>query len=416
MKVHSDIIIFEILNLYFEYTNELEIDLEKLKRSFYILVDIINQENEINLNLDFNTELKRFLDKFRDHIEEENGAITLISELNELFNAVIDSHKSLTLIDYDCQNYIFDRRIYDALNIRIPIEEMEEYFDLNKKIIKAYLRLGENEYKGIFDELDINHLRLLLNALNEILNESDNSTLIKLKMCYSYFNDNLLPKTTEKHINSAWNTILFSLIPKELYALSYDRLEFLVEMIDKKTDEEDEEILNEMFNTLKETEKLSEISYFLTILLIELNNYLKKNPNSTAREALLIKKYLLISVPELLHIEKYFLDNRTIDNYPEPEIPDELCPNSFENLKNKVLECVNNLTKTNKELEKPHILGIAIVSALFIKVFIENSINPDSISDIIDLIENSVFYKQNGYEDVTLLVDDIIFNSPDLKR
>ena len=416
MKVHSDIIIFEILNLYFEYTNELEIDLEKLKRSFYILVDIINQENEINLNLDFNTELKRFLDKFRDHIEEENGAITLISELNELFNAVIDSHKSLTLIDYDCQNYIFDRRIYDALNIRIPIEEMEEYFDLNKKIIKAYLRLGENEYKGIFDELDINHLRLLLNALNEILNESDNSTLIKLKMCYSYFNDNLLPKTTEKHINSAWNIILFSLSPKELYALTYDRLKFLVEMIDKETDEESREILNDMFNTLREAEKLSEISYFLTLLLIELNNYLKKNPNSIAKEALLIKKYLLISIPELLHIEKYFLDNRTIDNYPKPEIPKDLNIISFENLKTKVLECINNLTKTNKELEKPHILGIAIISAIFIKVFIENSINHYSITDIIDLIENSVFYKQNGYEDVTLLVDDIIFNSPDLKR
>ena len=269
MKVHSDIIILEILNLYFEYTNELEIDLEKLKRSFYILIDIINQENEINLNLDFNTELKRFLDKFRDHIEEDNDAITLISELNELFNAVIDSHKSLTLIDYECQDYIFDRRIYDALNIRIPIEEMEKYFDLNKKIIKTYLRLGENEKNGIYDELDVNHLRLLLETLNEILNESDNSTLTKLKMCYNYYNDSLLPNTIDENINPTWNTILFSLNPQELYTLSYNRLEFLAKMIDKKTDEEDEEILDDMFNTLKEGEKLSEISYFLTMLLIE---------------------------------------------------------------------------------------------------------------------------------------------------
>ena len=339
-----------------------------------------------------------------------------LSELNELFNAVIDSHKSLTLIDYECQDYIFDRRIYDALNIRIPIEEMEKYFDLNKKIIKTYLRLGENEKNGIYDELDVNHLRLLLETLNEILNESDNSTLTKLKMCYNYYNDSLLPNTIDENINPTWNTILFSLNPQELYTLSYNRLEFLAKMIDKKTDEEDEEILDDMFNTLKEGEKLSEISYFLTMLLIELNNYLKKNPNSIAKEALLIKKYLLISIPELLHIEKYFLDNSTIDNYPEPEIPEDLDINSFENLKNKVLECVNNLNQTNKALEKPHILGITIVSALFIKVFIENSINPDSITDIIDLIENSVFYKQKEYEEVTLLIDDIIFNSPEPKR
>ena len=380
------------------------------------MVDIINQENEINLNLDFNTELKRFLDKFRDHIEKDNDAITLISKLNDLFNAVIDSHVSLTPIDYDCQDYIFDRRIYDALNIRIPIDEMEEYFDLNKKIIKAYLRLGENEKNGICNELDINHLRLLLETLNEILNESDNSTLTKLKMCYNYYNDSLLPDTIDENINSTWNTILFSLSPKELYTLSYNCLEFLAKMIDKKTDEEDEELLDDMFNTLKEDEKLSEISYFLTMLLIELNNYLKKNPNSIAKEALLIKKYLLISIPELLHVEKNFLDNSTIDNYPEPKIPEDLSINSFENLKNKVLECVTNLVQTNKALEQPHILGIAIVSTFFIKVFIENSINPNSIADIIDLIENSVFYKQKGYEEVTLLVDDIIFNSPDLKR
>lgn len=416
MKVHSDIIIFEILNLYFEYTNELEIDIEKLKRSFYILINIINEKNKLNISFDFNTELKRFLDKFKDHIEENNDTITLISDLGELFNDLMSCYESITIIDNNCQSYVFDRRIYDALNIRIPIDEMQEYFDLNKKIIKAYLRLGENEKNGIFDELDVNHLRLLLGTLHEILNEIDNSALTKLKMCYRYFNDNLLPNTNEKHINSAWNTILFSLNPKMLFTLSYNRLEFLSETMSKETDEEDKEILDDMFNTLKEGEKLSKISYFLTILLIELNNYLKKNPNSIAKEALLIKKYLLISIPELLHIEKYFLDNSTIDNYPEPEIPDDLCLSSFENLKNKVLECVTNLVQTNKALEKPHILGIVIVSALFIKVFIENSINPDSISDVIDLIENSVFYKQKEYEDVTLLVDDIIFNSPDLKR
>ena len=48
MKVHSDIIIFEILNLYFEYTNELEIDLEKLKKSFYVLIDTINNFQNVS--------------------------------------------------------------------------------------------------------------------------------------------------------------------------------------------------------------------------------------------------------------------------------------------------------------------------------------------------------------------------------
>ena len=162
-------IIFVISSIlsFFLYT-----DIEKLKKSFYVLIDIINKKNSLNINFDFNSELKKFLDKFSDHIEENNDTITLISDLSELFNALIDSYESLTLIDSDCQNYVFDRRVYDALSIRIPIDEMQEYFDLNKKIIKAYLRLGENEHNGIFV-----HFCLLLLCLGFFLK-------ILLVLCY----------------------------------------------------------------------------------------------------------------------------------------------------------------------------------------------------------------------------------------
>jgi len=419
MKVHSDIIIFEILKIYFEYTNEIEIDIKILEKAFYILVEIINEKNNLDLKLDFKLELEKFLDKFEDYIAENKNSLSLTCELKELFNVVIDSHDRLSPIDYDCQSYVYDKRLYNILDIKLPYQEVEEFFKLNREIIRAYLKLGENEFHSYFDGLAIERLRNIIEELYEKLNEADNSTLIKIKMCYNNFNDALLPNIDEKHINSTWHTILFSYSAKQLYSLSYDRLEYLVEMIDEEADEESEEILNNLFNEEPNEEniKLDETSYFLTILLIELNNYIKSHPKSITKEALTIKKYLLISIPELIHIERFYLKNDTIDNYPEPHIPEDLNIESFENLKNKVIECTVYLAKKDNELTKPHILAKAITSALFIKVFIDVSINPHSINDIIDLIENSVFYKQPGFEAITNIIDEIIFNSsPTIER
>lgn len=415
MKVHSDIIIFEILKIYFEYTNETEIDIKILEKAFYILVEIINEKNNLDLKLDFKAELEKFLDKFEDYIAENKNSLSLTCELKELFNVLIDSHDRLSTIDYDCQSYVFDKRLYNVLDIKLPYEEGEDFFKLNCEIIKAYLKLGENEFHSYFDGLAIERLKNIIEELYEKLNEADNSTLIKIKMCYNTFNDALLPNTDEKHINSAWHTILFSYSAKQLYSLSYDRLEYLVEMID----EEGEEVLNSLFNEdpNEENIKLDDTSYFLTIFLIELNNYIKSHPKSITKEALITKKYLLISIPELIHIERYYLKNDTIDNYPEPPIPEDLNIESFENLKNKVIECTAYLARKDNEITKPHILAETITSALFIKVFIDVSINPHSINDIIDLIENSIFYKQLGFEAVTNIVDEIIFNNgPTIER
>ena len=108
-------------------------------------------------------------------------------------------------------------------------------------------------------------------------------------------------------------------------------------------------------------------------------------------------------------IERYYLENYTIDGY-EPPIPEDLDANSFEHLKKKVIECTTTLVKNNNELTKPHILANVITSALFIKVFLDIGLNPDSHNDIIDLITSSAYYKQPGYEVITTIIDEIILS------
>lgn len=428
MLVHSDIIIFELLKLYFEATDENTINISTLKKGFYTFLKIINKKENITLN--FELELYKFLDNYSDYFNVTNGEVQITDDIAIVFNAIIDSHEKLSIIDYDLQELVFDLKIYRALNIDLPYEEVQEYFELNKTIIKLYLKLGENELHNYYDELLFKKLTNCINQLKEKLNEAPSNALTKLKVCLTFFNTELISNNNTNQINSVWNIILFSNNVKKLYSLSYDRLEYLVTMIDPETDEESEEILDNFFQdnneeTIEEYEQnkeiaaneLDEIPYFLTIFLIELNNYLKNNPDSIAKEALLIKKYLLISTPELNHVEKYLLENHSLDNYPAPAIPEDLDSNYFEGLKNKVINCTTYLVANNQELTKPHILGKVITSALFIKTFLELSINSNSIQDIIDLIINSVYYKQPGYEIVTNLVDELIFNdNPNLQR
>lgn len=58
MKVHSDVIIFEILKLYFEATNETSIDVRLLKNGFYTLNSIVSAKNNLEIVLNFESELE----------------------------------------------------------------------------------------------------------------------------------------------------------------------------------------------------------------------------------------------------------------------------------------------------------------------------------------------------------------------
>lgn len=46
MLVHSDIIIFELLKLYFEATDENTINISTLKKGFYTFLKIINKKRK----------------------------------------------------------------------------------------------------------------------------------------------------------------------------------------------------------------------------------------------------------------------------------------------------------------------------------------------------------------------------------
>lgn len=429
MHLHSDIAILELLKIYFYGTNNDTINIENLKSSFEILLFIVNEENKIHINYDFDHELEDFLEKYADYIKREQDNLFLTGEITDLDIAVTDSHEKFTLLDYDIQDIVFDSRIYNALRIPQPISETKDYFDLNREIIQMYLALGKNESQNYFDSAIITRLKRVINDLNELLNNADYATITKLKILTRYYGECALTGDDEPYCNATWYIILFLSNPNKLYTLSYERIEFIVERIDPETPEEDEGLLDSFFQKLNdETEEvyernkelseneLDEIPYFITIFLISLIEYLKINPDTIAKEGLLIKKYLLLGCPELSHLEKYFLEHNSLDDYPIPPFIDQ-DEETFECLKETVISCIENLFPENSKLNKPHILSKVITCALFIKTFLSTSINENSKKEIINLIANSPYYKKPSYIEASKIIDTIIFEwNPNLSR
>lgn len=75
------------------------------------------------------------------------------------------------------------------------------------------------------------------------------------------------------------------------------------------------------------------------------------------------------------------------------------------------MECTINLNITDKDaLKYPHLYAKIITCVLFIKTYLTLSINENSKKDIIDLLTNSISYKNPDYKISTSIIDSIIFS------
>jgi len=237
----------------------------------------------------------------------------------------------------------------------------------------------------------------------------------KLKMCCAHFNSLYLLDEDDDFINSNWNIILFS--KRQINALSYAEIENRCFNGSYETKEEDNDENHEFeIDEIIENNTFEEIPYFLTNYLIHLNNFIINNKNilnNKIIEELLLNKYLLISLPELKNIEDYFLDNLTIDNLEKPPINNEwLTDTSFLLLLPKVMECSLSLDYSDEDIKNyPHLHSKIITNCLFIRTFINLSINENNKKDIISQITSNKFYKNPNYKITSNLIDEIIFNN-----
>lgn len=416
MNISSDIIIIELLRLYFHTTDSNSIDISLLERGFYTLLSIIYEIDNVYLRYNFQKKLKRFLETYPD-ITISTDKITLTGDIEELHQQITNIYESKSTY-YELRDYLFDSRLFKAMSIPTFSDEVKEYFDLNRTIIGLLLQIGNDElnHKPIDNKLF--DLESRISLLKDNIVVEDPSSWTKLKVAVTYFNESMIPKEDEEHHSSTWYAILFSSDSKFIFTLSYYWIEYLIHY-----PEDEAHFIYEMngddgyFTEYDGADdELDEIPYFITIFLISLIEYLKINPNTIAKESLLIKKYLLLGTPELSHVKDYLLEYNSLDDYPIPEFIDQ-DEETFECLKETVISCVENSFPENSKLNKPHILSRVITCALFIKTFLSTSINENSKKEIINLIANSPYYKNPSYIEASKIIDTIIFEwNPNLSR
>ncbi len=401
--LHSDIILFEIINFYNKITTEENIDILNLKLAFINILTSINETENTLYNFNFNECLESFINKYSDYFDLNNNILNFYDLENlelELANDI-----ELSFIDDLIFVRVESANVCQALDIPIPYEDTKEYFDLNSKIMQTYINIAQLETNGISINFLNSYLQTLINNLKNKIIDQDELTLTKINLCISDLNSNL--NEDGLFTTTGWHIALFSKKKEEIKKLKYERLSYLIEE-EKYRQNNEEEAINDY-----------EIPFFLTSFLIELNKYLHTNISDKIKEKLIIKKYLLLSTPELKNIEDYYLNNFTIDNLELPNIPKYYPKTAFNVLLEPVNCSVMSLDYSNEELAKNTFnMANLIINALFIKTFLELSQNTKEKQNIINLIRNSRFYNYPEFYSITInTINDIIFKeTPKLER
>ena len=407
--LHPEFMIFSLLDLYVTISNEDRINIVNLKEAFELLTLKFIMMEDITLNFNFDLILYNLCEKYSNCLTMDDEDL-VINDLEELFTELTQDI-NMDDLDFTIDEYIHNINIYNALDLSIPIDENKEYFNYCNLIMQIYLKIARKEYEGntkLIPFLTI-YLQDTITKFNNALNEFDSDMLLKLKMCLANANTCLLD-SDGYFTNSGWNIALFSENPTQMQKLKYERLEYASSLLDYRFSidelmEDDEEPINVSYT--------SEMSIFLTYYLIYLNNYLKDVTDPKLKEHLTIKKYLLLSMPELQEAETYFLNNYTIDNLPFPLLdPEIISITSFEVLLERVLECAMDLDYSNDDIAKNSYLETKLIlNSLFIKCFLELSLNDNYKNDIINVIKNSRYYSLPAYYSETIsIINNIIFS------
>ncbi len=425
MILHPDIMIYELLELYFKITNDNIINIPDLQAAFLTLQNIINTEENQYFDYDFNEIFNNFCNEYSDYLDIFNNNLIINEDLVILLDAILEKYKYYSALDQTICLYIENINIFKALNLDIPHQEMQTYFLLNKEIIDTYSNIAELESLGIKNNLIIYYLKKLVTQLISKLTKLDETDLLKIKICCADLNT-CLSSDCDIFENSAWFLTLFSNDSSSKSKINYAKLEYLTSelsfLLDDFDDEEniDSNNLKEALAQSIDTEDQSELSIFLSYFFIELTNYLENNDlDPSIKKELIMKKYLLLSTPELHKIEEYYLKTSNLVTNLPPIEPEYYAKSTFDIFLATIHDCIYYLDYSNIEIQNnPEIYSNIIINALFIKNFFNLSLNEKAKNEFTNLIVTQPFYNlKKDYSIAINIIDEIIFhNAPHLGR
>lgn len=390
MLYHSELLILELIKLYTDSMGLTNIPLDLLENAFYALQDVMNNERETGSYKVFIEELDKLINLSSD-ISYDHENVYIDSDISIIKDEVLEQ---LELLPYDdlLSYYSFNYSIIKALNLETNPEEFKSILTKNQELMKMFLRLAEEEYLNQPNTATLEEYNEIFEELINIFNNLESSDLTKLKVACTFFNDYLMTESDEEFDNTAWHIALFSADPNQILILAYDRIDYWCYECEK---EEKEPLI-------------TDINIFLIELFKNLIHYLDSYPNTLGKEALTIKKYLLLSLPELDDIRDDYLKNKEINTIAY--VNEDMSEFLFENLFNVTLSCLNDLFVPDHKISHEYKFSKAIISALFIKTFLNLSFNQKSIDKLINALTSNPYYKKGNYTIASTIIDDIILS------
>lgn len=402
--VHGEVLFLELIHLYQIFTDEDKVDMESLEQAFNSLVHLCSQYTDIPVELDFFEEIQKLEDTYDDLFLIEDNFVgfkdnDIAIMRGKIFEQIQDE---ITELDQEVNSIIQNFIIYRDLHIPIPFTCYEYLFQLNSNIIFYHLLLANKENKKTLKQKDTKILKLFTELLEYyllLLNEDD---CIKVNSILAYFNQRNLSDNMLHNAN--WYVAMFG---NNIAPLYYDRIfRSLNEEIYEKDELEEEDDLDNLIE-FDEVQYIDEQAYFVNVFTFRLEEFLPYVKDQKVKELLNVRKHLLMTINS--DMEDDYSINGTLDVSKMPKLDESLFTNdSFSNFYPIVLERIQDLNCLDRNIT-PKKYTSMILSAIFIRTFLDLSIDKEKEKEIIKQITNSYLYKQTSYSMASFLIDNIIF-------
>lgn len=421
MKYHIELLLFELINLYYEVTKEESIPLFSLEKAYNIIKKLIKEKENINIE-SFQESIDLLQDKCPNSLEIKEDAIIIKDNISFVYSEIQLGISHITLLDQEIISYVETLTVYQALNLKIPFNKVKNYFFINEQIIKTYCLLAKYELENKNQNVLLFQLNILLTTLDELMGKASMTTIRDLRICCEAYEQSL-PKDS---FDTPWENVLFA--KREVEKINCLKLYELLTLreIELNSQEEDREVdINRepskiigvpnqniiydqdfAIDTEEKIDAQDGTVIFLGLYLYHLNTFIniwKSTLPHKIIEKLTLKAYLLLSLPELSDIESIFIERREIAS---PIITKEYYSDkTFEAFTLKLKKI--NLNYKDQDLKN----NIELYTKLIINIiFIKTYLDLTEKEEIINNITKQSFYKKEDYQIVTNLIEQFLLN------
>lgn len=402
--IHSEAMFFEIMCLYAIFTDYVELELDILKDAFYELQDIIT-DNIKAINYNFDEELDNLVTHYGSIFELTEDTLIIQSDIDKAY-VLLDQQIDGGFTEYDdyISQLVQNINIYHILDIQDPTSLYSPFWQLNSSIMAYHFLLAQKENMGgIIDSKDLGILLIYENQFRDMISDISGKDDIFMRAALEFQNE-------KYSLNPDWYVALFENQPLKSKALNHSLVSYHLNSYPLEIKMEEDNLQDNYYTCYTDRD------YFLSYFIIVLDSLLPKLYSEGEINKLLnIRKHLLIAITP--PIEKAYMEHGRLDGTLKPLARNKNSKQAFLSFYPTVLERIKDLDCLDMQLDVNKISSM-ILSAIFIRTFLDTCMHEDVLQDVYHRIINAKFLNNPNYYYATLFTQTIILSNdePDIQK